>query len=192
MFDRLACLTPEGHQPHALHAAERIWPETNCYVDLWIEVLSALGLEPKAMLGFTLSQDFEGDQFTFFKVPLEDLEKLHGIRATELAVYEPVETHVETQIARGRLCLVEVDSYFLPDTNGVSYRLEPRQDDRGHHRARHRRTQAVLLPQRRVLLPFGRRFRWRVPARGPRAAASLPALHGVREISANPSAGGLA
>ena len=55
-------------------AATRIWPETNCYVDLWIEVLAAAGFTPEAMLGFTLTQDFEGDQFTFFKVPLEDLE----------------------------------------------------------------------------------------------------------------------
>jgi hypothetical protein len=124
MFDRLASLSPDGYRPHALHAAERIWPETNCYVDLWIEVLSALGLEPRAMLGFTLSQDFEGDQFTFFKVPLEDLERLYGIRATELAVYDPVESHVAMQIARGRLCLVEVDSFFLPDTQGVGYRSE--------------------------------------------------------------------
>ena len=124
MFDRLANLSPDGYQPHVLHAAERIWPETNCYVDLWIEVLSALGLDPRAMLGFTLAQDFEGDQFTFFKVPLEDLERLYGIRATELAVYEPIETHVALQIARGRLCLVEVDSFFLPDTQGVGYRSE--------------------------------------------------------------------
>ncbi len=124
MFDRLARLSPDGYQPHALHSADRIWPETNCYVDLWIEVLNGLGLDPLAMLGFTLTQDFEGDQFTFFKVPLEDLERLYGIRATELAVYEPVENHVAVQIARGRLCLVEVDSFFLPDTQGVSYRIE--------------------------------------------------------------------
>jgi hypothetical protein len=124
MFEKLAALTPETHSPHPLHDAERIWPETNCYIDLWIETLHALGLDPEAMLGFTLTQDFEGDQFTFFKAPLEDLETLYGIRAQELAIYEPAERHVATQIARGRLCLVEMDSYFLPDTPGVSYRLE--------------------------------------------------------------------
>lgn len=123
-FDRLAALRADGYRPHPLHDAGRMWPETNCYVDLWIEVLHALGLPVEAMLGFTVTQDFEGDQFTFFKVPLEDLEALYGIRATELAVFEPVEQHVATQIARGRLCLVEVDSYFLPDTQGVSYRIE--------------------------------------------------------------------
>ncbi len=103
-------LDPETYSVHALHSQERMWPETNCYVDLWIEVLNALGLAPEAMLGFTLTQDFEGDQFTFFKVPLEDLEALYGVVATELAIFDTVENHVEMQIERGRLCLVEMDS----------------------------------------------------------------------------------
>ena len=119
-----AGLDPETYRPHALHDAERMWPETNCYVDLWIEVLNALGTSPEAMLGFTLAQDFEGDQFTFFKVPLEDLEALYGIRPTELAIFDRVEGHVATQIARGRLCLVEMDSFYMPDTRGVAYRQE--------------------------------------------------------------------
>ena len=101
-----------------------MWPETNCYVDLWIEVLASLGVAPEAMLGFTLTQDFEGDQFTFFKVPLEDLEDLYGIKVTELAIYDTVESHVAEQVNRGRLCLVEMDSFFMPDTRGVGYRQE--------------------------------------------------------------------
>ncbi|MFB9953481.1 DUF1839 family protein [Rhizobium puerariae] len=117
-------LDPASHAPHALHAAERMWPETNCYVDLWIEVLSAQNLPPEAMLGFTLTQDFEGDQFTFFKVPLEDLETLYGIRVTELAIFDRPEQHVLEQIARDRLTLMELDSYYLPDTRGVAYRQE--------------------------------------------------------------------
>jgi hypothetical protein len=117
-------LDARAHQPHGLHAAERAWPETNCYVDLWIEVLAAMGAEPRAMLGFTAGQDFEGDQFTFFKAPLEDLEALYGLRVTELAIYEAVEDHIAVQIARGRLCLVEVDGFHLPDTQGVSYGVE--------------------------------------------------------------------
>ena len=117
-------LDPRDYQPHGLHHPERIWPETNCYVDLWIEVLNARGLSPEAMLGFTITQDFEGDQFTFFKVPLEDLETLYGIRVTELAIFDKVEAHVAEQIARGRLCLVEMDSFYMPDTQGVAYRIE--------------------------------------------------------------------
>lgn len=117
-------LDPAAYVRHALHDSERMWPETNCYIDLWIEVLATCGLSPEAMLGFTLGQDFEGDQFTFFKVPLEDLETLYGIRCTELAIYDKLERHVAEQIGRGRLCLVEMDSFFMPDTQGVAYRLE--------------------------------------------------------------------
>ncbi|MDI7861816.1 DUF1839 family protein [Rhizobiaceae bacterium n13] len=117
-------IDPARYQPHALHSSERMWPETNCYVDLWIEVLSTFGAAPEAMLGFTLTQDFEGDQFTFFKVPLEDLETLYGIRCTELAIFDAVESHVLTQIGRGRLCLLEMDSFYMPDTQGVGYRRE--------------------------------------------------------------------
>jgi hypothetical protein len=87
-------------------------------------VLAASGLMPEAMLGFTLTQDFEGDQFTFFKVPLEDLEQLYDIRVTELAIFDTVENHISEQIARSRLCLVEMDSFFMPDTQGVGYRQE--------------------------------------------------------------------
>ncbi|MBX4990762.1 hypothetical protein ABID08_002483 [Rhizobium binae] len=116
--------SPETYRQHALHSSERAWPETNCYVDLWIEVLATSGAAPEAMLGFTLAQDFEGDQFTFFKVPLEDLETLYGIRATELAIYDRVERHVEVQIARSRLCLIEMDSFYMPDTRGTAYRQE--------------------------------------------------------------------
>ena len=117
-------ISPDSYCPHALHSMERMWPETNCYIDLWIEVLSTLGLAPEAMLGFTLGQDFEGDQFTFFKVPLEDLEALYGIRVTELAIFDKVERHVATQITRGRLCLIEMDSFYMPDTQGTAYRQE--------------------------------------------------------------------
>jgi len=117
-------LDPATYKPHALHDSERMWPETNCYIDLWIEVLSSMKLPPEAMLGFTVTQDFEGDQFTFFKVPLEDLEALYGVRCTELAIYDKVQNHVAEQIGRGRLCLVEMDSFFMPDTQGVGYRRE--------------------------------------------------------------------
>ncbi|MEO6340629.1 MAG: DUF1839 family protein [Caulobacteraceae bacterium] len=114
-------LDPDAYEPHLLHGADRVWPETNCYVDLWIEVLAAMGAEPRALLGFTAAMDFEGDQFTFFKPPLEDLEVLYGIRVGELAIYDRVEQHITVQLARGRLSIVEVDSFYLPDTKGVSY-----------------------------------------------------------------------
>jgi len=115
---------PAARTPHPLHAGGRVWPETNCYVDLWIGALHARGLEPLAMLGFTVTQDFEGDQFTFFKPPLEDLETLYGLRVQELAVYDTVEAQVVEQLRRrpgDGLVLVEVDGFHLPDTRGTSY-----------------------------------------------------------------------
>ncbi len=117
-------LSPAGFRAHALHDPARDWPETNCYVDLWIEVLHALGREPLAGLGFTVAQDFEGDHFTFFKFPLEDIASLYGCEVQELAIYDSVESHALEQIARGRMALVEVDAFYLPDTRGVSYSLE--------------------------------------------------------------------
>jgi hypothetical protein len=117
----LPALDPATYQRHPFHGPDRIWPEGNCYSDLWIEILPALGLPSESIFGFTVTQDFEGDHFTFFKPPLEDIESLFGIVVQELAIYDEVATHVENQLARGRLSLVEVDSYFLPDTRGLSY-----------------------------------------------------------------------
>jgi hypothetical protein len=115
-------LSPDAYSPHPLHSPDRIWPETNCYADLWIELLSAMGCEPEAMLGFTARLDFEDDQFGFFKPPADDLETLYGLKLQELAIYEPVEQHVLRQTGRRRLCMVEVDAFFLPDTAGITYR----------------------------------------------------------------------
>lgn len=115
-------LQPKQYTPHPLHDDTRIWPGTNCHVDLWIEVIASLGHDPCAALGFTVLQDFEGDQFTFFKMPAEGLERLFGVTVHELTIYRPVAEHAEIQIARGRLPLIEVDGFYLPDTEGLSYR----------------------------------------------------------------------
>ena len=110
-------------KPQALHAPERIWLETNCYVDVWAELLPALGHPAEAALAFTVRQDFEGDHFTFFKFPLEDLEALFGLAVQELAIYDSVESHTLAQLRRGRPVLIEVDSHWLPDA-GPSYRKD--------------------------------------------------------------------
>jgi hypothetical protein len=110
------------YQRHRLHAQERIWAETNCYIDIWIELLHAWGLEPLAALPFTLTIDFEGDQWTFFKFPHSDLFDLFGIDVQELAIWRPLEAHIEEQLGLGRPVLVELDSFYLPDTAGTAYR----------------------------------------------------------------------
>jgi hypothetical protein len=118
----LPALNPATYISHSLHSSERVWSQSNCYVDLWIEVLHALGVDPRAAGAFTLSADFEGDQWTFLKPPLEDLRALYGIDVAELNVWRPLVEHVAEQLDFGRLLTVEVDAFHLPDTVGVSYR----------------------------------------------------------------------
>ncbi|HMN72743.1 MAG TPA: DUF1839 family protein [Rhodoblastus sp.] len=115
---------PDSYRASSLHDPARDWPQTNCYADLWIEALHARGLPPEAMLGFTATLDFEGDQFTFFKPPLEDIELLYGFVVHELSLYDDLAGHVAEQCARGRLVMVETDAFHLPDTRGVSYGVE--------------------------------------------------------------------
>ncbi|MFT4097474.1 MAG: DUF1839 family protein [Rhodoblastus sp.] len=115
---------PLAYRVAPLHDPARDWPQTNCYVDLWIEALNARGLPPEAMLGFTAAMDFEGDQFTFFKPSLDDIEQLYGLSTHELSIYDDLAGHIAEQCARGRLVMVEVDAFNLPDTRGVSYGVE--------------------------------------------------------------------
>ncbi|PAK15345.1 DUF1839 family protein [Burkholderia ubonensis] len=112
------------YRPHPLHGPEMVWKQTNCYVDLWLEVLCWWGFNPYAALPFTIALDFEGDQFTFFKFPHDELERLYGIVVQEHSIYEPLDRHIDTQVARGHLMIVEVDAWFLPDTRGISYRTQ--------------------------------------------------------------------
>lgn len=120
----LSAVSPDRHRPHALHDGSRDWPETNCYIDVWIEVLNAMNEDATAALGFTVAQDFEGDHFTFTKFPLEDLQEQFGLEVQEVALYDALEAHVVEQTRRGRMMIFEVDGFFLPDTRGVSYGLE--------------------------------------------------------------------
>jgi hypothetical protein len=124
MSVRLLDIDAATYEPHPLHSAERVWSETNCYVDLWIEVLHALGFDPLAAAAFTLSVDFEGDQWTFFKFPPEDLRTMYGIDVNEMNVWQPLEAHIVEQLELGRLLTVEADSWYLPDTAGVSYQID--------------------------------------------------------------------
>ncbi|MDQ6881723.1 MAG: DUF1839 family protein [Pseudomonadota bacterium] len=112
----------QGYPRHALHGEESAWPEKNCYVDLWIELLHSLALEPRAVLPFTLAVDFEGDQWTFFKPPLSDLRELYGIDVQELTVWRPLIDHAREHLAAGKLISTEADAFWLPDTRGTDYR----------------------------------------------------------------------
>jgi hypothetical protein len=117
-------LEPTTYARHALHAPDRAWVEKNCYVDIWIELIHALGLEPTAMLPFVLALDFEGDQWTFFKPPHDELRDLYGLDAQELNVWRPLAEHCQVQLAEGKLISTEADAFFLPDTAGTDYQRQ--------------------------------------------------------------------
>ena len=119
----IAALNPATYQRHLIHGENRTWAETNCYTDVIIELLHSLGCEPIAALPFTLAIDFEGDQWTFFKYPDGDLLELYGLDIEELAVWRPLVQHIADQVEMGRPVLVELDSYFMPDTAGSAYKI---------------------------------------------------------------------
>jgi Domain of unknown function (DUF1839) len=117
-------LDPASYRPHAIHTGERTYTETNCYTDIVVELLHARGDEPLAAMGFLVRMDFEGDQWTFFKPPPEDLERLFGVDIHEMQPYRPLPVQVQEQLGAGRTMTIEVDSWHLPDTAATSYRSE--------------------------------------------------------------------
>lgn len=121
---QLIQLATADFEPHLLHRAERDWSETNCWQDMMIEVLHLLDLDPVAPAAFALSADFEGSQWALFKYPPEDLRTLYGIEVTELYVWRPVIEHLEIAMRDRQLLTIEVDAFYLPDTAGVSYKLD--------------------------------------------------------------------
>jgi hypothetical protein len=115
-------LDPETYVASALHQPDRTFPETNCYVDIWIELLHALGVDPASAMSFACTIDFEGDQWTFFKPPAEELEHLYGIDVHEMQLYRPTVNHVVEQLTAGRTIIIEADAFYMPDRAATSYR----------------------------------------------------------------------
>lgn len=125
---RVSSLTLDGlpldaatYQRHALHAEGLVWVEKNCYVDVWIELVHALGCEPLAMLPFCAAIDFERDQWTFFKPKHDELFDLYGIDVQELNLWRSLADHVQVHVGDGKMVAVEADAFFLPDTAGTDY-----------------------------------------------------------------------
>lgn len=137
-------IDPETYVPHRLHAPGRTYLETNCYADALIELLHARGDEPLAMFGYIVATDWEGDQFSYAKPRYADLERLFGIEIHEMLPYRTLPEHIEAQLLLGRTVLVEIDSWWLPDTAATTYRREhlkttvaPEMIDREHERMRY-------------------------------------------------------
>jgi len=120
----IAGLDPDHYPRHSLHGEQCIWVEKNCYVDLWIELLHALRLEPLAVLPFTAVIDFEGDQWTFFKPSADELRAVYGLDVQELNIWRPLIDHAVEHLAAGKLVCTEADAYWMPDTAGTDYRRQ--------------------------------------------------------------------
>ncbi|HET8899136.1 MAG TPA: DUF1839 family protein [Rhodanobacteraceae bacterium] len=117
-------LDPARYVRHAVHAESQTWPEKNCYVDVFIELVHALGCEPLALLPCVNAVDFVGDQWTFYKPPHDELRDLFGIEVQELTCWRPLIEHAEEHLAAGRLISTEADAWWLPDTSGTDYRSQ--------------------------------------------------------------------
>lgn len=107
---------PPGAPLHPLNDPARTWPETNCYLDLWIGLLHAAGQDPLPLMGAAAGMRWEADHFTFVKPNAADLFTLTGVVLQEMALWDRMEPQVATQLARGAVPLPEVDAFFLPDT----------------------------------------------------------------------------
>ncbi|MCE9573024.1 MAG: DUF1839 family protein [Deltaproteobacteria bacterium] len=114
-------IDPASYQRHGLHAEDRLWVEKNCYVDIWLELIHALGGEPRAVLPFAVAIDFDGGQFTFYKPPHDELRDLYGVDVQEMNVWKPLVEHAQELLGAGRMISTEADAFFLPDTAGTDY-----------------------------------------------------------------------
>jgi Domain of unknown function (DUF1839) len=110
--------------PHPWHQGERVWSTTNSHLDVWIELLHTLDLEPAPVLLPTICADFEGDQWTLTRVAPADLWACYGIVIEELLIWRPLLAHLVEQLDRGNAVLIEVDAFHLPDMIGSSYQRE--------------------------------------------------------------------
>ena len=110
--------------PHAWHQGERVWSTTNSHLDVWIELIHTLDLDPAPILMPTLCADFEGDQWTMTRLSHTDLWACYGIAVEDLFVWRPLLAHFVEQLDRGNAVIVEVDAFHLPDMAGSSYQRE--------------------------------------------------------------------
>ena len=85
MSSRQISVSPRGYQLHFGNAGERIWPGTNCYPDLWIETLDALGRDPVARIRLCPFRRPQWSSMDIKKIKQkpEDLRRLYGLEVTK-------------------------------------------------------------------------------------------------------------
>ena len=114
----------------------------------------------------------------------DDLERLLRGRHPRDAAVPPAPEQIAEQIAAGRTIIVELDSWYLPDTAATSYRtahvkiVGRRRGDRPRRRA------AALLPQRRPARAERRGLPRRLPPRARVLGRRPAAVHRDRRFDA--------
>ena len=93
-------------------------------IDPWMALLAALGLDPHALWPAAVALDFVGDQWTPFAAPHDELRALYGIDVCALSAWRPLAEHAIEHLGAGRPLRVDVDAFWLPDTEGTTYRQD--------------------------------------------------------------------
>ena len=138
--------------PHPLHAAERTWTETNCYVDVWIEVLHALGLDPVAGVRLHAQLRLRGRPVDVLQVPARgpaDPVRHRGRRAERLAARSS--TTSRSSSAWAGCARSRATPGSCPTPGGVSYGTDHVKTTIVPAAHRPGRPTPRLLPQRRLL-----------------------------------------
>jgi len=198
-------------EPHPWHSGERVWTTANSHVDVWVELLHTMDLDPAPVLLSTICADFEGDQWTHTNVSRADLWAAYGIAVDDLCVWRPLLAHLVEQFDRGNAVLVEVDAFHLPALIGTIYQRQHVKTliaatgyDRHAHRLRYlhgtagadvggRDLDALLtagigsaqLPPSSWIVKLDR-MSPRTPAERAQVGVALARLHGTRIPARNP------
>ena len=114
-------VTADSHISHPLHGPGTTWPETNCALDLWIELLALTGREPSAAGAVAFAADFVGDHWVMLEFAREDLRRLYGVDVVEFGPWKPTVEHLVDHLPQGRLLTMESDAMWLPDALGTDY-----------------------------------------------------------------------
>ncbi len=114
-------LDPSAYSVHELHQQNRNFVESNCYIDIWVELIHALNRPVYPVLAFTLAMDFEGDQWTFYKPSFADLSVLYGFDVQEMYLWGSLPEQVLKQLQGHKIVLLEADAFYLPDTLETDY-----------------------------------------------------------------------
>ena len=152
MRSRSGRSTPATYTPPCrFTSSDRAWPESNCYVDLWVELLPRPRSEPLAALPFTFARGRRRRPVDVLQVPARRplrAVRRRGHRAERLAF---ARRSLEEQLALGRPAIVEVDAFLSSRHRGHELSHRARQDVDRRPGARCVRAPARLLPQRRLL-----------------------------------------